>query len=112
MSHSSKAFGLPTQISYGTNYGEVETGSATLAFASYDAGQSHLPRGLRPGRSTDMSFEVALLTESVEEDFRRAVDAGAVPLFEPSARPWGQTVSYLRCRDGTVVELSTPVAAQ
>lgn len=107
-----KAFGLATKVSYGTNYGEVETGGATLAFASYDVGQSHLPQGHRAGRSTDMGFEVALLTETVEEDFRRAVDAGAEALLEPSARPWGQTVSFLRCPDGTFVDLSSPVAAQ
>lgn len=107
-----KAFGLPTKVSYGTNYGEVETGGATLAFASYDTGQSHLPLGHRAGRSTDMGFEIALLTETVEKDFRRAVDAGAEPLLEPSARAWGQTVSYLRCPDGRFVDLSSPVAAQ
>ena len=58
-----------------------------------------------------MGFEIALLTETVEEDFRRAVDAGAEPLLAPSARPWGQTVSCLRCPDGTYVDLSSPVAA-
>jgi hypothetical protein len=33
-----------------------------------------------------------------------------VELAAPSAKPWGQTVSYVRCPDGTLVELCTPMA--
>lgn len=104
-----KAFGLTTRVVYGTNYGELETGESTLAFASLDVGQTHLPEGLSAAAPSDMGFEVALITETVEEDFRRAVDAGAEPLQEPAAKPWGQTVSYVRCPDGTFVDLSSPV---
>jgi len=37
------------------------------------------------------------------------VSLGATELSAPTAKPWGQVVSYLRCPDGTLVELCTPV---
>ena len=38
-----------------------------------------------------------------------AVAAGATLLSPPLVKPWGQTVAYVRCPDGTLVELCTPV---
>jgi len=35
------------------------------------------------------------------------VAAGATPMAAPVAKPWGQLVSYVRCPDGTLVELCT-----
>ena len=39
----------------------------------------------------------------------KAIAAGAKQLSETVAKPWGQVVSYVRCPDGTLVELCTPV---
>lgn len=47
----------------------------------------------------------------VPEAHARALAAGATELRAPEAKPWGQTVSYVRCPDGTLVELCTPVGA-
>ena len=52
---------------------------------------------------------IAFVTENIKEAHEKAVAAGATSLQEPSLKPWGQTVSYLRCPDGTLVELCTPV---
>lgn len=40
---------------------------------------------------------------------QRAVDAGATRLQAPAAKPWGQTVAYVRAPDGTPVEPCTPM---
>ena len=37
--------------------------------------------------------------------------AGAAEIKVPEAMPWGQIVSYVRCPDGTLVELCSPIAA-
>jgi hypothetical protein len=58
-----------------------------------------------------LGFEIALVTEDVELAHRNAQTAGAIEMAAPTAKPWGQMVSYLRCPDGTVVELCTPMAA-
>jgi len=42
--------------------------------------------------------------------FARAVAAGATALQPPQAKPWGQTVAYVRAPDGTLVELCTPIS--
>jgi lactoylglutathione lyase len=107
------AFGLKTRFVHESSYGEVETGGTTLAFASHQVGQYHLPPGYVAAAppAEQMSFEIALVTESVEDAFRRAVAAGAQPLQEPQQKPWGQTGSYLRCPDGTFVDLSSPMPA-
>ena len=36
-----------------------------------------------------------------------SVAAGAQALAAPVTKPWGQTVAYVRCPDGTLVELCT-----
>jgi len=41
--------------------------------------------------------------------YRRAVDAGAVSVVAPDARPWGQVVAYVRDLNGVLVELCTPM---
>ena len=35
----------------------------------------------------------------------------SLKIAAPTTKPWGQTVSYVRCPDGTLVELCTPVNA-
>jgi lactoylglutathione lyase len=61
-----------------------------------------------PGRPP-LSFEVALTTADVPALYARAVKAGAMPVSEPATKPWGQTVAYVRDKDGHLVELCTPM---
>ena len=51
-----------------------------------------------------------LLTDDVAGACARAVAAGARLLTPATLKPWGQTVAYLRCPDGTLVEVCTPMA--
>lgn len=41
----------------------------------------------------------------------KAAKARAVSLKQPTVKPWGQTVSYVRCPYGTLVELCSLIAA-
>ena len=56
-------------------------------------------------------MEVAFVTEDVQAAHDKAVAAGASALSAPASKPWGQVVSYVRCPDGTLVELCSPIAA-
>jgi len=103
-----QAFGFKATY-YGNGYGEVETGGdSKISFADYAVGQSHLSEVGAPGR---VGFELSLVSETVEEDFKRAVAAGAEALKEPEQTPWGQVSSYLRLPDGTVVDLASPATS-
>jgi hypothetical protein len=41
---------------------------------------------------------------------QQAIAAGALELKAPLKKPWGQIISYVRCPDGALVELCTPVS--
>lgn len=107
-----KAFGLSRRFLAETgDYGELDTGSTTLAFASQELALSHHPAGYVFASASEkpLGVEIALVTGDVEAAHAMALAAGATELAPPKAMPWGQTVSYVRCPDGTLVELCTPV---
>jgi len=58
-----------------------------------------------------LGMEIAFVTPDVPAAHEQALRHGATELAAPAARPWGQTVSYVRCPDGTLVELCTPILA-
>src|SRR4051795_13034189 len=93
------AFGLKTRAFYDQGFGEVETGGdRTIAFANYGIGQGHLPERYTAGRCDQVGFELSLVSENVEEDFRRAVEAGAESLQGPEKKPWGRSPPTCACR--------------
>lgn len=106
------AFGLTRRFLHeGGDYGELETGPTTLAFASLELGRANFDGGVLAASesSRPLGMEIALLTDDVPAAHARAVDAGAVELKAPQVKPWGQTVSWVRCPAGILVELCTPV---
>ncbi|MCY1312010.1 hypothetical protein D9M68_1010530 [compost metagenome] len=54
-------------------------------------------------------MELGLVTPDVPAAHSRALAAGATQLSAPVTKPWGQVVSYVRCPDGTLVELCSPI---
>jgi lactoylglutathione lyase len=93
-------------------YGELQTGSTTLSFASLALAPANIEGGVTP---TDAlrpppAFEVAFATDDVPAAFARATAAGAVAASAPKVKPWGQTVAYVRDLNGNLVELCTPIA--
>ncbi len=54
-------------------------------------------------------MELGFVTDDVAGAHARAIAAGASELSAPVSKPWGQVVSYVRCPDGTLVELCSPI---
>lgn len=109
-----QAFGLKRRFVHPAgDYGELDTGSTTLAFAAHALGESHYPGGhVRADHSAQpLGMEIALVTTEVPAAHARALQCGATELAPPGDKPWGQTVSYLRAPDGCLIELCTPMAA-
>ena len=106
-----KAFGLKRRFVHESGYGEMDTGATALAFASHEVGRSNLPNGYikADDSAVPLGIEVALVTDNVVEAHNKAVSAGAVSIKEAMQKPWGQTVSYVRCPDGILVEICSPV---
>jgi catechol 2,3-dioxygenase-like lactoylglutathione lyase family enzyme len=107
-----KAFGLTRRFVHESGYGEMDTGATALAFATHDLGSSNLPNGYVKASHSEvpLGMEIALVTEDVAHAHARAISAGAVSIKEPLLKPWGQTVSYVRCPDGTLVEICSPIS--
>lgn len=106
------AFGLKRRFLHDSGaYGELDTGATTLAFASHALGESNFPDGMvRASESArPLGMEIALVTDDVAKAHAGAIAAGAVAITPPTEKPWGQTVSYLRCPAGILVELCTPI---
>ncbi len=106
------AFGLSRRFLHESgDYGELETGETTLAFASHELGNTNFPASFVAASesSKPLGVEIALVTLSVVEAHAKALAAGATELKEPETKPWGQVVSYVRCLDGTLVEICSPV---
>lgn len=108
-----KAFGLSRRFfneDKGKAYGELETGTARLAFYSLELAQTQVKEFVAssPGKAP-LGFEIALVTADVRALFARAVKAGATVVSEPEVKPWGQTVACVRDPDGHIVELTTPM---
>jgi uncharacterized glyoxalase superfamily protein PhnB len=108
-----QAFGIATRFIHESNtYGELETGETALAFAAAEMGEAFFPNGHVSACASPqpLGIAVALVVEDVAAAHARAVLAGARELAKPEAKPWGQTVSYVWCPDGTLVELCTPIS--
>ena len=107
----SAAFGLICRFQTPEgDYAEMETGCATLSFARDDLAQSH-GFSYAPNRADlpAAGIEICLICEDVPAAFDRAVAAGGMVAASPKAKPWGQTVAYLRDMNGVLVELATPM---
>jgi catechol 2,3-dioxygenase-like lactoylglutathione lyase family enzyme len=104
------AFGLTRRfVAPGGGYGELATGDTALAFADHATAHDSLGgEYLAAAASTlPLGIEVGLVTDDVPAAVARAQAAGATLLKAPTVKPWGQTVAYVRCPDGLLVELCT-----
>ena len=109
-----QAFGLTRRFLHESGtYGELDTGETTLSFAAHELGDANFPGGhVAAHTSTQpLGFEIGLVTSDVAGAHARAVKAGATELSAPVTKPWGQVVSYVRCPDGLLVELCSPISA-
>jgi lactoylglutathione lyase len=97
-----RAFGLKRGFVAGTDYGELQTGEVTLAFAK--AGEA-------PGPGAKGETEVAFVTDDVAAGFAAAREAGAQTVAEPKYFEHGQTVGWVRDPEGDLIEICTPVGS-
>jgi len=105
-----RAFGLPRRfVAPGGTYGELDTGAVALGFAQHATARASVGHDYVAAASSPqpLGIEIGLVTDDVAASLERAVAAGATLLCPATAKPWGQTVGYLRAPDGTLVELCT-----
>lgn len=106
-----KAFGLKTRFVHDSNaYAEMETGQTRLAFTSKAlAKENGLDFGQLGKSPSPAPFEIALVTDQVEDAFKKALENGASELKKPVEKPWGQLVGYVKDCNGFLVEICSPL---
>jgi lactoylglutathione lyase len=109
-----QAFGLGLHYMHPSGgYAELDSGAAVLAFLSEAFVEKvdllgGVPIALNRPSAPASSAHIALWSTEIEEDWRRAIAAGATVVKALEAKPWGQIAGYVRDRDGIIVELCTP----
>ena len=106
-----RAFGQKRRLLHESGqYAELETGPTTLAFASRELAADNLPEGASAtAEDAPLTvFEVCFVSDDVEGDHARAVEAGAQTVSEPQEKPWGQRVAYVRDVEGNLIEIASP----
>ncbi|MDY7539103.1 VOC family protein [Undibacterium sp. RTI2.1] len=107
-----QAFGFETRYLHESGeYGELETGDTVLAFASHAMGEINLDGHYQRADPNVPPFgvEFAFVTEDVAAAYAKAVSAGALAIKEPAQKPWGQIVAYVRSKEGSLIELCSPI---
>ncbi len=93
------------------DYGELCTGSTTLAFATHKLANSNLTQGFQATciHEKPHGIELGFVVDSVEQTLNQALVHGAL-LYEPEIqKPWGQTVAYIRDGNGFLIEICTQI---
>ena len=107
-----QAFGFQQKfISPENDYGDLISGTTSLAFAALTLGQQNLEDGFQVSDPAHKPFgiELAFATADVAATVAQALEYGATLISEPKVKPWGQTVAYVRDIDGFLIEICTPV---
>lgn len=107
-----RAFGFKRKfVTPEGDYGELESGDTTVAFASIELGNTNFRNGFQIISNSDkpIGVELVFVTENIEADFNTALDEGASEYEPLSRKPWGQTVGYLRDINGFLIEICTPI---
>jgi len=90
------------------DYGELNTGETTLAFASLEMAKLNFDiKEIEIKKQ--FTTEIALVTDNVESALEKALLNKATLVKKPEKKSWGQTVAYIRDIDNNLIELCTPI---
>ena len=106
------AFGFSRKfVTPENDYGELITGETTISFASKQLAAQNLKDGFIESNPEDKPFaiELGFITDNVGELVQKATSFGAILVKEPTQKPWGQIVAYVRDVDGFLIEICTEV---
>lgn len=110
-----KAFGFERGMVYEENgvvdYAELKTGETVIGFASLGLGEMNLGGGYEQisRKGNPVGLELVFVNEDVATATHVAVENGAQLIAKPIEKPWGQTVSYVRSIEGTLISICSPM---
>ncbi len=109
-----RAFGLARSFIDPTGqYGQLDTGSTALGFASLELAKQNLPNGFRAVSSKELpGCEIAFISQDIHRSLGSALKAGAELIASAEEKPWGQTVAYVRDFNGILIEIASDMAVE
>ena len=95
-------------------YAELKSGETTIGFASYEMGKMNFDDKYEKitRKGNPVGLELVFVDEDVEASTNKAVKAGAELIAKPTEKPWGQTVSYVRSIEGTLIEICSSMGTE
>lgn len=106
------AFGFERKMLHESgDYGELDTGNTTLSFSSIKL-MGNLGKKVALPDICAPSFEIAFVTENINEALKTAIDAGASLIQDVEEMPWGQSTAYVNDINGFLIEICTPIKNQ
>lgn len=104
-----KAFQIPRSFIDPTGqYGQLETGSTALGFASVELAKQNLSQNFREISPKELpGCEISFATQDLHASLNHAIQAGAELVASPEEKPWGQTIAYVRDFNGILIEIAT-----
>jgi len=95
-------------------YAELKSGETTIGFASYEMGKMNFDDKYEKitRKGNPVGLELVFVDDDVSSATNKAVKAGAVLITQPTQKPWGQTVSYVRSIEGTLIEICSPMGTE
>jgi uncharacterized glyoxalase superfamily protein PhnB len=95
-------------------YAELKSGETIIGFASYEMGKMNFDDKYEKitNKGNPVGLELVFVDEDVEASTKKAVKEGAVLIAEPIEKPWGQTVSYVRSIEGTMISICSPMGTE
>lgn len=109
-----KAFGIPIAfIDPSGHYGQMDTGSTALGFASLELAGHNLSQKFSPIQTKELpGCEISFVSKDVHHSLEKAIQAGAELIASPEEKPWGQVVAYVRDFNGILVEIASEMSCE
>jgi lactoylglutathione lyase len=106
-------FGLNRRFIHDSNLNaEMQTGDTVLSFAGNEAAEmAGLAITPNDRKIPAAGWKICFVTDDVPAAFDIAITAGCTLVSPPSAKHWGQTVSYVPDLNGCLVEITSPVVS-
>ncbi|MEH0002435.1 MAG: VOC family protein [Holosporaceae bacterium] len=92
---------------------DVQQGQMSIAFCQADFVAKELDLSFKTAlpHETPFGCELCFATPTVEESFKKAVNAGAIAVRKPQPASWGGLLAYVRDNNGFLVSFTDPMPA-
>ncbi len=95
-------------------YAELKSGETTIGFATHSLGDMNLQGKYDKitQEGNPVGLELVFVDDDVATATAHAVKNGAELIAEPVEKEWGQTLSYVRAIEGTLISICSPMSTQ